>query len=64
MDKQGKPDGASSKKKAQQDNDDQSWERNRLLNEIKFLMDSGKMKEAKKLKKQYTELVKKQKEKK
>jgi hypothetical protein len=51
------------KKKDGQENADQAWERNRLLNEIQYLLNAGKMKEAKELKKQYRELVKKQKEK-
>jgi hypothetical protein len=45
-----------------QESSDQLWERNRMLNEIQYLMDAGKTKEAKLLKKKYAELVKQQRE--
>jgi hypothetical protein len=57
----------SKKKKSnikEQENSDQAWARNRLQNEIQYLLDMGKIKEAKVLKKQLAELIKAQKHKK
>ena len=53
----------NNKNKGQNDNADDAWARNRLLNEIQYLMDQGKSKEAKALKKQLAELIKEQKKK-
>lgn len=44
----------------QQESADQAWARNRLQNEIQYLLDMGKVKEAKLLKKQLAELIKAQ----
>lgn len=42
----------------EQENSDQAWARNRLQNEIQYLLDQGKLKEARVLKKQLAELIK------
>lgn len=63
MDKTGKTNKKLPESKGQQDNADEAWARNRLQNEIQFLMDQGKTKEAKVLKKQLAELIKSQKKK-
>jgi hypothetical protein len=63
MDKPANPNKSKAKDKGQQDNADDAWARNRLQNEIQYLMDQGKSKEAKVLKKQLADLIKSQKNK-